>query len=227
MNGLQVAKTERMKGVASATKEQPALDAEDRMVQTAYEEGAITGEDAELIRIVRKERGVNAAARALGISASTVSVHLRNARAKLEEFRRAKSQEDARGEFEARCFELFEKGGGVKEAVIKLRRSSDEVKEVYEKYLEVDGAWLVTATTVEKIRNDVNYIVDGEEVKSPERLRKVVSDLMGEHYQLRQFRFPCNVCGREIPPDKNAWKAAKAYLMERGWGHASCHLGQR
>jgi hypothetical protein len=193
------------------------------LLERALAAGALTSEQAEVINTVRKEGGVNAAAKALGVSSSTVSVQNRAAKAKLEEFGKKELQENARGEFEAQCFELFMEGGDVRTAVVKLRKPVDEIRGVYEKYVEVEGAWFVSASAVEEIHSQVDYITDGEVVENPEQLLKVLMFLTDINFRMRQFVYPCSVCGEPIPLSEASWKAAKERLVQAGWAHGSCH----
>lgn len=49
------------------------------------------------------------------------------------------------GEIEARCYELFEQGKSYREIVIALRETSDRVHDLYDRWLDDEGAALVVS----------------------------------------------------------------------------------
>ena len=152
------------------------------------------------------------------MSSSTVSLRNRAAREKLAEFAKQEREENARGEFEARCFEIFVDGGDVKTAVVKLRRPVDDVDAVYEKYLELEGAWLIPSSVVQRIHDQVDYLTDAGSPENPRQLMRAIQLLAEDKARLLRLTYPCNVCGKPISPGEDAWKVAKEALMKGCWG---------
>lgn len=127
------------------------------------------------------------------------------------------------GSLAAKAFELFVRGKEPIKAVIELKQPPELVQELYDKWIEMNDALLIRREDKEEIFDKINFSTSYRAYTIDE-LKKAIENLVSDHEKLKEFTYPCNVCGKILYADPdNEWK----WIIEEGymsmWGHASCH----
>ena len=139
---------------------------------------------------------------------------------------RIRSEHGATGATEgltaSRAFELFAKGLGPVQVVIKLKQPPEVVKDLYDRFVEMTGAWLIPKKDKERLVDEVTNLTVYS-AGSEEELVGTIHELVDDHRRLMTHTFPCNVCGLPIGFDDRSLKAAREYLTGAGWRHGACH----
>jgi len=127
------------------------------------------------------------------------------------------------GEVAAKAFEAFNRGWKPVRVVIELKQPVEVIENLYQKWAELKGAWLLRASTREELADDI-WDRTSYSATTLEEFVQAVRDMIDDHVARNQFQYPCNVCGKMVRADPdNEWKS----MLEDGyldtWGHNSCH----
>lgn len=116
-------------------------------------------------------------------------------------------------------FKLFKKGVSPTDVIIRTGLSFEFVSKAHEEFLQFEKRTIVPQW-FEEYMYDLAY-----EIKDCSNLSEVYYSLkkaVKSHIELQKHVYPCLVCGKPVPLDGIALKAAIRFLILDKWQHMGC-----